>query len=212
MKRSRTILGLITIALLVLTVLSVVIKSDVIGDTEIEYTTKKTVGYLKTGRVVEYSFTPDCDIAGLKILFATYKNILNKGTVLVTVLDYDTKTVLAKTEIDIKKIQDNQFAVADTGVLKVKDKKIVVQIEGHKFIPGKYISVWMGENSLSEDGRTYIDGELQENSLVLTTLRCEKGNPYTWELLLLTAFCFFLFVMQWERTKETGGIEQDEEV
>lgn len=205
----KYLFGILTLVLMVATILSVVIKSPVIGDTKIEYTTKKTVGYLKSDRVVEYIFTPDSDIVGLKFLFATYKNVLTKGVVQVTVRNYSTNEVLAETEIDIKKIQDNQFTVAKTGILKVKGKRLLVQIKGKKFVPGRYVSLWMGTHSLAEGSSTYIDGKAQENPLIVTTMRCEDGTPYTWELLLLTTFCFFLFVMQWKKTKEYTEKNED---
>lgn len=204
----KYVLGLITLVLLLLTVLSVFVKSNVIGDTEIEYTMKKTAGYIKGDRLVEHVFTPDSDIAGLKFLLANYGERVEKGIITVTVVDYDTNEILAETEIEARKIQDNQFGYADTGVLRVKDRKLLIQIQGRRFIPGKYVTIWMGENSLNEDGVTYIDGNKMENTLIFTTLRCEKGNPYTWELLLGTTFSFFLFVMQWKRN-DTSSVKKE---
>ena len=202
----KKILGIATLVLLALTILSAIFKTTVKNDTAIEDTQKKAVGYIEKDTEIEYVFTSEEDIVGIKLLIGTYGKKITRGKLIIRIYDYESDELLVKTDIESENLRDNQFAYADTGKLQTKDRKLKVMITGRDFFKSKGVTLWLGENTLDEYAVTRIDEQRQEDNLIITTCYLVKDTPYTWELLLLTAVCFLVFIMQWD-----GGKDEQEE-
>lgn len=196
-KMRKKIFGIATLILLVLTILSTIIKSTVKTDTAIDYKQTKVTGFIERETEIEYVFTPKEDIVGMKFLIGTYGKKITKGKLIVTVYDYKTNEEIATANIEAENLRDNQFAFADTGLIETKDRKLKVTIHSNGFVKGRYIALWLGDNSLDEDGDTRINNRKNKENLIVTTCYLVKDTPYTWELVLLTAVCFLIFIMQW---------------
>lgn len=194
----KKIFGIATLVLLILTILSTIFKTTVKNDTAIEYEQTKVTGYIEKDTVIEYVFTPKEDIVGIKFLIGTYGKKITKGKLIVRVYDYESDEELAKADIEAADLRDNQFAFAGTGLLQTKDRKLRVTIIGRGFLKSRGVTLWMGDNPLDEDGVTKVDNKKDKNNLIATTCYLVKDTPYTWELLLLTAVSFLMFIMQWD--------------
>lgn len=202
----KKIFGIATLVLLALTILSAIFKTSVKNDTSIEYTQKKAVGYLEKDTEIEYVFTSEEDIVGIKLLIGTYGKKITRGKLIIRIYDYESDELLVKTDIEAEDLRDNQFAYADTGKLQTKDRKLKIMITGRDFWRSRGVTLWLGENSLDENSITRVDDLRQKDELVITTSYLVKDKPYTWELLLLTAVCFLVFIMHWD-----GGKDEQEE-
>ncbi|MCI8669064.1 MAG: hypothetical protein HFI34_06030 [Lachnospiraceae bacterium] len=202
----KKIFGIAVLVLLALTILSAIFKTSVKNDTSIEYTQKKAVGYVEKDTEIEYVFTPQEDIVGIKLLIGTYGKKITRGKLIIRIYDYESDELLVKTDIESENLRDNQFAYADTGKLQTKNRKLKVLITGREFWRSKGVTLWLGENSLDEYSVTKVDELRQKDELIITTSYLVKDTPYTWELLLLTAVCFLVFIMQWD-----GGRDEQEE-
>ncbi len=195
----KKIFGITTLVLLVLTILSTVLKSTVKTDTVTNFKQVKVTGQIEKETAIEYVFTPEDDIVGIKFLIATYGKIVTRGKLIVTIYDYKTNEEIARTEIKAENMWDNQFAFADTGQIETKDRKLRVTIIGRDFIKNRYVALWMGTSSLDEDAVTRINNSKNNENMIATTCYLVKDTPYTWELMLLTAVSFLMFIMQWNR-------------
>lgn len=194
----KKIFGIATLVLLLLTILSVVVKSTVRTDTTIGNTQTGIAGDIKKDTVIESVFTPKVDIVGLKFLFATYGKKITRGKLIVKIYDDKTNEQLAKTNIEAEHFKDNDFVFAKTGLLDTKGRKIRVTIEGRDFSESKYVTLWIGKNQIDKNLITNIDNKRISDNLIFTTTYLVKDNPYTWELVLLSTICFLMFVMQWD--------------
>ena len=203
----KKILGIATLVLLALTIVSAIFKTSVKNDTAIEYTPKEAVGYIEKDTEIEYVFTPEEDIVGIKLLIGTYGKKITRGKLIIRIYDHESDELLVKTDIDSEGLRDNQFAYADTGKLQTKARKIRVMITARDFWRSKGVTLWLGDNSLDEYSVTRVDDLRQEDDLIITASYLVKDTPYTWELLLLTAVCFLVFIMQWD-----GGKDEQEEI
>ncbi len=77
----RKKISLLTVfVLLALTVASVIFQPTAKKVTQIQYMNKNVTGYITEDAMVEYIFTPENDIRGLKLLIATYEKKLPVGS------------------------------------------------------------------------------------------------------------------------------------
>ncbi len=128
----------------------------------------------------------------------------------VTVLQYENNEVLSQVDIGTEQLRDNYFALVDTGELRTKDKKIRIVITGSGFKEDEGIVLYTGENSLDKDAVTKENGiEIEEDLIITTCYTAAEGRIYTWELLLLTAVSFLVFIMQWDGLAQ--GRRKDEQ-
>lgn len=195
------IAGVAVLIMLSFTILSRGWKKEVNSDTNFSYTNVKVSDFIEKDTKAEYIFTPEEDFDGIKLLVATYGRAVERGELLVAVFDEEGRQ-LAETGIEAKKLWDNQFAYADTGHLHVKGTKLRVVITGRDFPEREGVVLWMGENSLDADSATIINGIEDADQIIASTYCKVESTPYTWELLLWTAVCFLVFVMQWESGSE----------
>lgn len=91
----KTTVGILTIVLLVMSILSTNIKNTVIDVADSDYTNSGNVGQIAEGTAVEYRYkASDETIEGYEFLFATYGEELTKGTVYMDVYDADTSKII----------------------------------------------------------------------------------------------------------------------
>ncbi len=197
-RMRRKISGAAVLILLVGTILSLVFEVPIREDADIKYMTTGVTDVIREGTEISYIVTLKEDIDGMKFLAATYLKKITKGKLNVRIFDEETGKKFAETNILAQKLRDNQFAFADTGHLKVKDKKIRIVITGIGFQEKENVSLWMGNSDLNADTITLVNGiREQENLIVITCYN--SGIHLTWEFLLVTAVFALIFIMQWEK-------------
>lgn len=203
----------IVFALLVLTILSMIFQPMARKDTEIKYKKKQVTGLLTEGSMIEYLFTPEEDIIGIKFMVATYEKEITSGKLTVAVFNHENNEGLSQIDIGKEELKDNRFVFADIGALKTKDRNIRIVITGSGFKEDEGVALYTGANSLDENAVTKVDGiEIDQDLIITTCYLAEAGGTFTWELLLLTAVSFLVAIMQWNRTDQGEGENEKEEI
>lgn len=192
---------IITVIMAIMAAVSFGIKTDVKVETKNNLANKTTCGKINSKRNIQYIFTPKENIVSFNILVGTYDKILEWGDLFINVYDYNTEKLIGKASVNARGFRDNQYIEAITGKMNVKDKKIIVEITGKGFNRNMNPTLWFGDNGLDEDSQTYIDGVKSKDQLIINTNYTVKETPYTFELILLTAFSFILYCCQTEEKK-----------
>lgn len=210
----KTTVGILTIVLLVMSILSANIKNTVIDVADSDYTNSGNVGQIAEGTAVEYRYkASDETIEGYEFLFATYGEELTKGTVYMDVYDADTSKIICSGYIEADAIEDNELTPIKTERINLKNRDIRVILYCENFDPDKQVTLWLGKSSENEDGKTLVNGIALENNLLIFSRKVTKETPYTWDMILLTSISFVVFccIPASKKEKQLGGNDELEE-
>lgn len=210
----KTTVGILTIVLLVMSILSTNIKNTVIDVADSDYTNSGNVGQIAEGTAVEYRYkASDETIEGYEFLFATYGEELTKGTVYMDVYDADTSKIICSGYIEADAIEDNELTPIKTERINLKNRDIRVILYCENFDPDKQVTLWLGKSSENEDGKTLVNGIALENNLLIFSRKVTKETPYTWDMILLTSISFVVFccIPASKKEKQLGGNDELEE-
>lgn len=210
----KTTVGILTIVLLVMSILSTNIKNTVIDVADSDYTNSGNVGQIAEGTAVEYRYkASDETIEGYEFLFATYGEELTKGTVYMDVYDADTSKIICSGYIKADAIEDNELTPIKTERINLKNRDIRVILYCENFDPDKQVTLWLGKSSENEDGKTLVNGIALENNLLIFSRKVTKETPYTWDMILLTSISFVVFccIPASKKEKQLGGNDELEE-
>ncbi|MBD5135797.1 MAG: hypothetical protein HDT39_07530 [Lachnospiraceae bacterium] len=200
--------GILTIILFIMCIMSTGIKNTVIDVDDSDYTSSGNVGQIAEGTAVEYSYKASGEtIEGYGFLFATYGEELTEGTIHMDVYDGDTTEVIASGQIQANTIEDGELASIKTERINLDNRNIRVILYCEDFDPDKLVTLWLGESSENEDGKTLLNGIALDNNLLIFSRKVKKEAPYTWDMILLTSICFVIFcsVPVVKKEKQLGG-------
>ena len=190
----KGIFGILTVIFLLVTIVSVNFKTEVTSDTKIKYSNEDTCGPIGNDKKIEYIFTSDRDITGIKLYIATYGKKIRKGRLKLEVFDAGTNERLAQVSREAKYLENNKFVLFETGKLETKDRELRIEITASQFKDRAPVGIWIGSNDLDNYSKTYNTmGESISKQLILTTTYATSKNLFTWELLLITLICFVCF-------------------
>ncbi len=208
----KKILGIICIVMAVLCLVSTQVKTAVYNIDDSEYSVEGNAGIIKNDTVIEYVYSASGDtVAGYEFMFATYGKKPTSGRILLDVFDDDTNELLGSGSVKAERIEDNEMVLIKTKRIKTGDRKIRLVISAGDLKNDEKITLWLGKNDENKKSVTLIDGDREEDNLLVFSRIESKQAPYVWDMVLITAICFAVYCSALKPEEEENS-ESDIEI
>lgn len=126
-----------------------------------------TTDLIRSDEVIVQKMHVYREISGISLFFATHGNSITEGKINVKILDVDGNSQI-DTEVEAKKIKDNQYLFIDFGEqsLEPADNAYYIRLE-FQDIDDQTISLWLSSLSNEETERVIINGSESDYHLVM---------------------------------------------
>lgn len=164
------------------------------------------ISELTSGQTLEQLFTVNMDvIEAIDSMVATYAR-QNNGTILLQILDSDTKEILKYCEVDISTLEDNSYYTwyLDEPLYGVKGKKLILQITSFSKA-GESIGFYYGDQNKNQE-TMILNGEIFSGELAIKIAGFDYSifGSYYW-IWVLVAITILMGYIVWSDYEETNG-------
>lgn len=174
MKKRIDFSLILMIILIIITVGTIIFPKKTISSKQYGSGSYQIFGEIKNGDVLEQQFVSDGNYNQLGVRFATYAQMINKGNLIVEIIDQDNH--VEKKKLKLSSLMDSSYYYFDYKLQKNKKYTLKLRIQNSDFPITVYTFSEKKDNS-----NLYFNHKKQDQTLWLSFLYNEDKDYYgTW--------------------------------